>query len=191
MPTHYESDLIAAAQQGDAAAIETLITQAQPDLKRFAGRVCATPEDVEDAVQETLWTVSRRIGSLRTASAFVSWAFRVVTHACYRLWRRVRGEEALDDAVLEDGLASALGEAIAITSTNDVDLKCDITVALAHLPPIYRQVLILRDVQEFSAPEVASQLPLTVEVVKSRLHRARAMMRRHLREWSPATVAAL
>lgn len=171
----YDPALIASAQQGDPGAIEALLVQAQPDLARFARRVCATPEDVEDAVQEALWRVSRQIGALRTASAFVGWAFRVVTHECYRLLRRTRREDGLDDAThVLTPIAPPEDQA---------DLKRDIVAAMLRLPPSYRQVLLLRDVQDFSAPEVASQLGLTIEAVKSRLHRARAMMRVDLQDW--------
>ena len=57
--------LIIAAQNGDSEAINELLTRCQPDLQHFARKVCVTPEDVEDAVQETLWIVSQKIGTLR------------------------------------------------------------------------------------------------------------------------------
>lgn len=65
-------ELIESAWQGDTEAIEQLLLQYQPALTRFAYKYCATPEDVEDAVQETLWIVYQKISSLRSTSAFVS-----------------------------------------------------------------------------------------------------------------------
>ncbi|WP_341463824.1 sigma factor-like helix-turn-helix DNA-binding protein [Snodgrassella alvi] len=62
-------------------------------------------------------------------------------------------------------------------SSADIDLKIDLTNAIISLPLIYRQVLILRDIQEYSTPEVAEKLGITVEAVKSRLHRARLMVK--------------
>jgi RNA polymerase sigma factor (sigma-70 family) len=62
-------------------------------------------------------------------------------------------------------------------------LAHDIAHAIADLPPQYRQVLVMRDVQGMSAPEVAATLGLTVETVKSRLHRARSIIRAALHNW--------
>jgi RNA polymerase sigma factor (sigma-70 family) len=61
-----------------------------------------------------------------------------------------------------------------------VDLRLDLAHAIAALPAPYREVLILRDIDELTAPEVAAELGLTVQAVKSRLHRARAMMKKRL-----------
>jgi RNA polymerase sigma factor (sigma-70 family) len=60
------------------------------------------------------------------------------------------------------------------------ELRKDLTAAIASLPPIYREVLILRDIDELTAPEAADHLKISIDAVKSRLHRARQMMREHL-----------
>jgi RNA polymerase sigma factor (sigma-70 family) len=72
-----------------------------------------------------------------------------------------------------------------------VDLRIDLIAAIAALPAPYRTVLILRDVDELTAPETASELGISTEAVKSRLHRARAMVRermgnhRHYKDTQP------
>jgi RNA polymerase sigma factor (sigma-70 family) len=163
-----------AAVNGDIAAIEDLIVTCQPNLLKFAQGVCATPEDAEDAVQETLWIISQRIGTLRMLTAFIGWATRIVRHECYRLLRYARGESPLDpdlDLPYQDDFGQRF------------ILQQDVTAALANLPHIYRQVIIMRDIEEMTAPEVASMLGIGVEAVKSRLHRARTMLRIQLYHW--------
>lgn len=87
--------LIKAASTGDTEALEPLLLQYQPTITRFARKYCATPEDVEDAVQETLWIAAQKIGTLRVTSAFISWLFQVVRHQCFRLLKMVHNETAL------------------------------------------------------------------------------------------------
>jgi RNA polymerase sigma factor (sigma-70 family) len=174
--TEPSQENIQAAVNGDTAAISSLITACQPDLLKFARQTCATPEDAEDAVQETLWVISRKIGTLRTLSAFTTWAIRIVKHECFRLLKITRGESLLD----------AKEELLALEEdTGQLNvLKQDIVTSLATLPPIYREVLILRDIEERTAPEVADLLGISNQAVKSRLHRARSMLRLQLQHWT-------
>lgn len=146
-------------------------------MAQFARKVCATPEDVEDAVQEALWIMSRKIGTLRMASAFAGWMFRVVRHECYRLFRRTQHEQPLSPTLYidDDHTSDHFGIQAA--------LKRDVVSAIAGLQPSYQCVLIMRDIEEMTAPEVADELGLTIEAVKSRLHRARKIVRESLRHW--------
>ena len=166
-----QADLIEAARLGNSGAISALLTACQPDLKRFARRTCATSEDAEDAVQIALWQLYRKVGLLRCAATFTTWIFRIVERECFRLYRRARGTEPLDE-VLEHDLPQA--------PQVPTDLKLDLVRALERLTPPYREVLLLRDVHELTAPEVAAQLGLSLEAVKSRLHRARTQVREQL-----------
>ncbi len=166
-------DLINAACNGDTEAIERMLLQYYPTVLRFARKYCATPEDVEDAVQETLWIASQKIGTLRVASAFVAWLFRVVRNQCYQMLHYKQHEEAIAD----------FGDASEVSSEQSVLLKQDVIQALARLPLRYREVLILRDIEGLSGAEVAHQLDLTLATVKSRLHYARATMRQALASW--------
>lgn len=166
-----KTHLIEAARQGDSAAISELLSVCQPDLKRFARRTCSTTEDAEDAVQIALWQLYRRIGALRTVATFATWLFRIVERECYRLFSSRKDAEPLEDLAVQD-------EPCALTVPTD--LRRDLIRALELLTPPYREVLILRDVHELTAPEVAAQLGLSLEAVKSRLHRARSMVRAHL-----------
>ncbi|MCV2369678.1 RNA polymerase sigma factor [Roseateles oligotrophus] len=166
-----EAQLIEAATRGEAGAVDSLLSVCQPDLKRFARRTCSTTEDAEDAVQIALWQLYRKIGALRTAATFATWMFRIVERECYRLFRLRSKAEDLDELGPQD-----MPAAVAVPT----DLRLDLVRAMERLTPPYREVLLLRDVHELTAPEVAAQLGLSLEAVKSRLHRARAQVREHL-----------
>lgn len=168
---HAKVQLIEAARQGQSEALAELLSVCQPDLKRFARRTCSTTEDAEDAVQIALWQLYRRIGALRTVATFATWLFRIVERECFRLFRVRQYSDSLDD------LPPA---ATPCTPHVPADLRMDLIKALERLTPPYREVLILRDIHELTAPEVAAQLGLSLEAVKSRLHRARTMVRTDL-----------
>lgn len=157
--------LIEAARSGNEQALYQLLTTCQPDLKRFARRTCSTSEDAEDAVQIALWQLHKKIGTLKTVAAFAGWLFRIVERECYRLFRGTHTEQ----------LAESFDDIIA--PLTDDGLRIDLTRSISALPQAYRIVFVLRDIEEWSTPEVAEQLGLSPEAVKSRLHRARTMIR--------------
>lgn len=167
-----DAHLVEAARLGDRDAILRLLTVCQPDLKRFARRTCSTTQDAEDAVQVALWQLYRKIGALRTAATLATWLFRIVERECFRLFRRGSHAESLDE--LADAELQAAAPRI------PQDLQLDLARAIERLSPPYREVLILRDVHELTTPEVAAQLGLSIDAVKSRLHRARARVREAL-----------
>ncbi len=158
-------ELVEAAQRGEAGAVDRLLSEARPDLRRVARRACRGPEDAEDAVQHALWALQRRVGTLRTASAVAAWLFRVVARECRRLLglQRPLANPALLDALEAPPVPTGL--------------RHDLARAIEALPEPYRAALILRDVEELTAPEAAAVLGITPEALKSRLHRARAEVR--------------
>lgn len=159
-----------AAQDGDAEAVRALVAGSYPHVLRFARTLCATPQDAEDAAQEAVIILYRRIGMLRATAALGSWMFRIVRNECLRRARvamRRRdtpwGVDVACDAVEDDVLARLEAEAV--------------VAAIVALPEDLRRVLIMRDVQGWSGRGVAQELGLSVAAMKSRLHRARAMVR--------------
>ncbi len=173
------TSLVQDAIEGNTEAIETLLLQSQPSLTRFARKFCATPDDVEDAVQETLWIIYRKINSLRTTKAFVSWIFQIVRNECYALLKyHKQGSNHIEISKLDY---------LDYAASNDHDLYStlaqDLITAIEKLPSPQREVLILRDIEGLTAPEVAGRLHISVETVKSRLHYARATLRHLLESW--------
>lgn len=164
---HYP--LIQAAQIGDPAALDRLLQVCQPDIRRYAQRNCLM-SDVDDAVQETLLILARRVQSVRVLVAFSGWLFTIVRRECRRLERRLFGIEHLDEEKAEHSLVARSVDA----------LRLDLVRALESLPPHYREIILLRDFEEMSIAELAQQLALTPAAAKSRLHRARQLMREYL-----------
>lgn len=171
--------LIEAACAGDEVSISQLLAICQPDIKRFARRTCSNSEDAEDAAQIALWQLYRKIGALRVVATFASWLFRIVERECYRLFSKREAMVSLHEADLEV-------EKVPLIPT---DLRADLAAAIGVLPERYRVVLILRDIDGLTTPEVAAELGITIEAVKSRLHRARTRVRERLTAngyWSSA-----
>ena len=164
-----QETLILAAQSGDGAALNRLLTSCQTDARRYARRHCAA-SDVDDAVQEALLILTRRIKSLRAAAAFSGWLFTVVRRECQRLSRRMFGRgESIED------LAEAQ-----LACRPDASLRIDLIAALESLPAHYLEVILLRDFAELTISEMAERLGMQVPGVKSRLHRARELIREYL-----------
>ncbi|ODT26201.1 MAG: RNA polymerase subunit sigma-24 [Kaistia sp. SCN 65-12] len=164
------TELIASARDGDAAAIASLLAVAQPDIRRYARITCRTA-DVDDAVQDALCLLHRHIGSLRAVSAFSGWLFAVVRRECLRLARHGFGQAAPLD-IVEDRAE--------IATRPDHELRLDLTAAIQSLPAHYREVLVLRDLEELTIDEIAARLETTRETVKARLRRARMLAREYL-----------
>ncbi|MFJ6484918.1 MULTISPECIES: RNA polymerase sigma factor [unclassified Streptomyces] len=163
--------LVLAAQGGDLDAVTALVCGSHPNVRRFAYSLCASPEDAEDAAQEALIILYRKIGMLRASGALASWMFRIVRNECLRRARLVPRERAPlpDSAVMsaEDEVLERLEAA-------------RVARAIAALPADQRQVLIMRDVQGYSGRMAADALGLSPAAMKSRLHRARAALRHTL-----------
>jgi len=161
--------LLEAARRGDPAALENLLRVCQPDIRRYAQRHCMM-SDVDDAVQEALLIMTRRLESLRVVAALSGWLFQVVQRECRRLGRKAFRYDPYDEEKLENWLA---------VHSNDT-LRLELAAALEALPPHYREVILLRDFDECTIAEMAAKLVLTPAAVKSRLHRARQLTREYL-----------
>ena len=166
-------DLVARATAGDACALTDLLRLAQTDIRRYARRSCRNHSDAEEAVQETLIVLYRKVGALREVGAISGWLFRIVNRYCIRLTMRLLGVPFAQEA-------EAIDRRFARMPAHE--LRLDIARAIESLPPHYRQIVVLRDMEEQTIDEIAHQLAATREAVKARLHRARALLREYLNE---------
>ena len=169
-----EQALIAAAKSGDEQAVLDLVDRYQGAVYRFSKRMCPGEQDAEDAVQETLLTAVQKLGDFRGDASFTSWLFTIVRSRCSRKHRAAARSpvlepiEMIDERPRPDELMS------------QQQLRQGLEAALATIEPMYREVLLMRDVEGMTAPEVAATLDLSVAAVKSRLHRARGMLRERI-----------
>jgi RNA polymerase sigma-70 factor (ECF subfamily) len=159
--------------------------------------MCGHREDAEDVFQETLVSAFRKIGTLREPGALRSWLYRIVANACISRRRRSkfapREELSLDDLLPRDGRVEE-GPLLPEGSGPEADLyRRELGTALEDavrdLPPDYRVVWMMRDVEGLSTEETAEALGLSGPNVKMRLHRARLALRQrlaHLRPEGPA-----
>ncbi len=161
--------LLEAAHRGDPRALGQLLALCQPDIRRYARRSCML-SDVDDAVQESMLVLTRRLGSVRVLAAFSGWLYRVVLRACLRLGRVTQETEPWDE--------ERAGQWLAVRDT--AALRVEMIDALESLPADYREIILLRDFAEMSVGEIAEQLGVSLSAAKSRLHRARQMAREYL-----------
>jgi len=157
------------ARAGDTEALSELLEQTQPDLRRYAQRSCLI-SDVDDAVQETLWILSRYVDRVKSELGLSRWLFRVMRRECRRLARKSLSLDLWDEARTDQIMARS----------PQPQLRLEIARAIESLPEHYRQVLVRRDFEELTIAELAEALELSPANVKSRLHRARELVREYL-----------
>jgi RNA polymerase sigma factor (sigma-70 family) len=169
--------VISAAQQGDPRAIATLVSGSHQHVRRFAHTLCSSPEDAEEATQEALIVLYRKIGTLRATAALASWMFQIVRNECVRRSRLALHRPAPAAAVEPSAEDAALAR---------LEMK-RIVDSIAALPYEQRAVLVLRDIQGLSGAVTARTLGLSRAAMKSRLHRGREAVRSGLAASAEAT----
>lgn len=185
-PAEAPSDevLLAAARRGEPSAIEALLVRYQPRVYRFGLRMCGNPEDASDIAQESLFSMARSLGDFRGESSVSTWLYTIARRFCLRKRRRSKFAPPGEDSL--DGPGSDTSRHLSDPSPNpeqaaaNRELEVALTQAIDALDPDQREVLVLRDVEGLTAPEVAAILNLSVDAVKSRLHRARVAVRHAL-----------
>jgi len=179
-----DDELLAAARQGDTAALETLLVRYQPHLYRFGLRMCGNVEDAGDVAQESLISMARSVRGFRGDASVSSWLYTIARRFCIKKRRRSKfapaREESLDEPTTDVARHLADPGLNPERAATNRELATALTRAIDALEPAQREVLVLRDVEGLSAPEVARVLGMSVEAVKSRLHRARVAIREEL-----------
>jgi RNA polymerase sigma-70 factor (ECF subfamily) len=176
-----EPALLAAARRGDRAALSELLALHQQRVFGFGVKMCGDPEDARDVAQDTLMTMARTMREFRGDSSLSTWLYTVARSFCIKKRRRTKGapaqHETLDKAAQERAPAPAASPEQTLLGREERDA---VAAALDHLEPEAREVVVLRDIEGLTAPEVAAVTGLSVAAVKSRLHRARQALRERL-----------
>jgi RNA polymerase sigma-70 factor (ECF subfamily) len=181
--------LLSELKQGRRDALEALLLRAQEIAYRFSLHVCGSAADAEDAMQEALVKTYRHAASIREPRAFRAWLYRTVKNACLIGRRRPAGHPghllSLDE-LGPDGHAAAPEPADTAPPADEQvmtgRLRRRVRAALATLPPEYRLMIFLRDMEGLSTREVAGIAGISEANAKVRLHRARLMLRKALEE---------
>ncbi|HUK66794.1 MAG TPA: sigma-70 family RNA polymerase sigma factor [Anaeromyxobacteraceae bacterium] len=185
--------LLTAARAGDRDALEELLLRHQRSVFRFGMKMCGEEEDAKDVLQETLLAAARGIRDFRGTSSISTWLYTIARSFCVKRHRtskfapaQVESLDSQDRAVQQVPDTRGGPEEAAAGE----QLRTALRQAIASLEPMYREVLVLRDVEGLPAAEVAEILELTVEAVKSRLHRARLAVRESIGPLLGAQAAA-
>jgi RNA polymerase sigma-70 factor (ECF subfamily) len=165
---------------GDLEAFDRFVDLFRSRIFQYSFLMCGQREDAEEVAQETLLKVFEKIDQLREPEHVKPWVFQIAKNACRMMRRKSifapRREISLD----EPGPQISDGGALPEKTVLQHELHEQIRMAIRALPEIYRAVFLLRDVEELSTEETAHILDLSTVAVKTRLLRARRMMREHL-----------
>lgn len=179
-----DAALLARARSGDRAALEALLERHQGQVYRFGMKMCRDPEDAKDVLQDTLIAMARGVRDFRGASSLSTWLFTIARSFCIKKRRRSKFAQGADRSLETDVPPNAAElvdqEKNAEEALAGKQVEHALEQAIGALEPKYREVLVLRDIEGLTAPEVAEVLGIGVPAVKSRLHRARLSVREHV-----------
>ncbi|MBN1652789.1 MAG: sigma-70 family RNA polymerase sigma factor [Deltaproteobacteria bacterium] len=169
--------LLDRARNGDAAALEQLLVSIAPAVHRFGLRMCGSDSDAQDVLQETLISIATHVSRFEGKSALSSWVFALARNACIKKRRGRKNQQHLGQKAIEAQSASASSPE---QRAENRELWEVLTRALDGLPEQYREAVVLRDIEGLSAAQAAGALGISVDALKSRLHRAREALRKEL-----------
>ena len=182
--------LVTAATAGDRDAMEALLVRAQEVAYRFSLLVCGHAEDAEDVMQDALLKTYQHVAQISEPAAFRTWLHTAVRNACLMKRRRRAGEPSTFVSV-EQGIET--GDRTVSVDVADPSPSIDqrmmdgwlddrLRRALKLVPPSYRMIVVMREIEGLSTKEVATIVGVSEANVKQRLHRARLMLRKQLEQ---------
>lgn len=194
-----DDELVTNAQQGDDNSFAELIRRHRSSCTKLALSILRDRQDAEDEVQNAMWKAFEHIGQFQQDARFSTWLTRIVVNQCLMRLRQARRAKFLyidDTQVGDDTVTLELPDK---SRGPEHDLGRTEVAEILHqeiqrIPPLLRSVFLLRDIQQLSMPDVASQLGISVAAAKSRLLRARlelrSRMEKHFGRLGPATLMA-
>nr|WP_089410384.1 sigma-70 family RNA polymerase sigma factor [Granulicella rosea] len=181
-----EQQMIAAILAGESRLFHELIRPYERNVYAMAFSFLRNEADAEDASQEAFLRAFRNLSGFRGEAKFGTWLVSIVLNEARSRLRRkntVKMESLEEDPDKPGHISPALlrdWREIPSESLERQEIKLLLQEAVTSLPPIYREVFVLRDVEELSTNEAAEILQISVAAIKVRLHRARLMLQKHL-----------
>ena len=184
-----EVRLVAKLMAGDEESFTTLVKTYQPMLFSVVLRIVKDPEEARDLSQETFLRVYRNLHSFRGECSLKTWILKIGINQALksqRWWKRRGRRETCsldtsdDERSLSEVLASAEATPEAVCLATEMERR--IELALSRLKPDYRIVIVLREMQGLTYEEIASVVSISIGTVKSRLARAREMLREAVKD---------
>lgn len=180
-----ESKLVELAKSGDRQALAQLVKNNEQTVYNFSFKVCRNRDKAEHIMQETFFSMIKSLHQFDGNSKISTWLYRIVSNHCLMLARKDKSKTFVsidnDDELYEDKYTADWSN-IPNQNIENTELKKILDESIDKLSPEYRIVFLLRDVEGLSTEETAQLTELTVPAVKSRLHRARAFLRKELNE---------
>jgi RNA polymerase sigma-70 factor (ECF subfamily) len=169
-----EWQLIQASAAGDEQVFEQLYHHYSRRVYSLCLRILGNPADAEDVTQEVFLQVYRKLKTFRGDSAFTTWLYRLTVNAALMHLRKsvVRHEQAEEDEQIK-----SLTDTAARERRNRMLDRLALEHAIRALPPGYRTVFILHDIEGYEHEEIARMLGISVGTTKSQLHKARLRLR--------------
>lgn len=174
-----DAELVQAARSGDERAIDRLLSRYEKRIWRFGLRMCGAEEDAKEVLQKTLLSAFRHVRQFRGDAELSTWLYQLARSQCLKVRRKRVGEPSAHEP-LESALAVPAPSLDPEANAHAKEMGELLAAAILALSDAHREVLVLRDVEGLSAEEAARILELEVGALKSRLHRARLELRRHL-----------
>jgi len=174
-----EMSLVRAAKQGDGSAFEELVRRYDRNVFRIANHITHNAEDAEDVVQEAFLKAYQNLNRFQEQSKFYTWLVRIAVNEALMKLRRRRSDKTVSMDQDIETEEDTIPREIADWAPNPEILE----KTIQGLPPSFRTVFVLRDVEGLSTEETAEALDLSVPAVKSRLLRARLQLRERLNKY--------
>ena len=181
-----DNELAAAAKGGDMSAFETLVERYERRVYSIAVRMLTDQEDARDAAQDTFLRVFRGLPGFQGESKFSTWIYRIVTNICVDKLRKRRDNAELSlDAPFAGDDSDSAGAAFELPDASvdiaaiaeGAEFRALVQRAVAMLPDAHRAIIVMRDFEGISYPEIAKILSCQPGTVKSRINRARQKLR--------------
>ena len=189
-----EALLMDRIRAGDAQAFDSIVRQYDQRMLAVARRFLRQGEDSADAVQDALFAAYRSIASFNGDSTLWTWLYRILVNACLtirrsrsRYRRRVVSLQDLPRNISEYRRAAfpgSRGTEPAYTRAERAEVQAQVRRCIARLPQPYREVVVLRHIEELDTDQTARRLGTSRSTVKTRLHRARQALRADLKRCS-------
>jgi RNA polymerase sigma-70 factor (ECF subfamily) len=178
-----EEKLIELAKQGDKSALAKLVKKHEATVYNFAFKICRSRDKAENTMQETFLSMVKSLHQFDSKSKLSTWLYRIVSNHCLMEARKNKRYEFVevetDDSLFDDKYISDWST-LPIKDIENKELRNILDKSISKLAAEYRVVFLVRDVEQFSTEETAKMLNLSIPAVKSRLHRARAFLRKEI-----------
>jgi RNA polymerase sigma-70 factor (ECF subfamily) len=180
-----DDELVRKLRAGEEAAYETLLARFQQPVYNLAFRLLNNPGDVSDVVQEVFLKVFRNVGHFRRQSSLKTWIYRITVNEAHnqrRWFFRHRSREVGLDEEPEQTRSWAVPDSARSPFDYAFDREKHVLIenALARINPLFREAVVLRDIEDLSYEEIAEVLQISLGTVKSRIMRGREALKNEL-----------